>query len=37
MAGRIPNATLLPFSYGVGQSGFIFKDKEDMIKLFEEK
>jgi len=37
MAGRIPNATLLPFSDGVGQSGLMFKDKEDLIKLFEEK
>lgn len=37
MAGRIPNATLLPFTDGVGQSGFLFKDKEDLIKLFEEK
>jgi len=37
MAGRIPNVTLLPFSDGVGQSGLIFKDKEDLIKLFEEK
>lgn len=37
MAGRIPNAALLPFTDGVGQSGFLFKDKEDLIKLFEEK
>jgi thiosulfate/3-mercaptopyruvate sulfurtransferase len=37
MARRIPNATLLPFTDGVGQSGFMFKDKEDLIKLFEEK
>lgn len=37
MAGRIPNATLLPFTDGVGQTGFLFKDKEDLIKLFEEK
>ncbi|MGI0009931.1 MAG: sulfurtransferase [Nitrosopumilaceae archaeon] len=37
IAGRIPNATLLPFTDGVGQSGFLFKDKEDLIKLFEEK
>lgn len=37
MAGRIPNSTLFPFTDGVGQQGFLFKEKEDLIKLFEEK
>ena len=37
MEGRIPLARSLPFTEGVGKSGFIFKDKEDLIKLFEEK
>ncbi len=37
MAGRIPNSILLPFTDGVGARGFIFKEKDDLIKLFEEK
>ena len=37
MAGRIPNSVLLPFTDGVGEKGFIFKDKDQLIKLFEEK
>ena len=37
MAGRIPSSTLLPFTDGVGQNGFLFKEKEEIIKLFEEK
>lgn len=37
MAGRIPNSILLPFTDGVGEGGFIFKDKDQLIKIFEEK
>ncbi|MGI0082003.1 MAG: sulfurtransferase [Nitrosopumilaceae archaeon] len=37
IAGRIPNSILLPFTDGIGERGFIFKEKDDLIKLFEEK
>jgi len=37
MAGRIPNAILIPFTDGIGQQGFLFKEKDELIKFFEEQ
>lgn len=37
MAGRIPNSILIPFTDGIGQQGFLFKEKEELIKFFEDQ
>lgn len=37
MAGRIPNAVLVPFTDGVGKNGLLFKGKDELVKLFKEK
>lgn len=37
MAGRIPNSILIPFTDGMGQQGFLFKEKEEMKNFFEEQ
>jgi len=37
MAGRIPNAVLFPFTDGIGERGSLFKEKEDLEKIFSEQ
>jgi len=37
MAGRIPNAILIPFTDGIGEKGSLFKEKEDLEKIFSEQ
>jgi thiosulfate/3-mercaptopyruvate sulfurtransferase len=37
LAGRILNATLFPFTEGVGDNGFLFKEKDDLLHLFDEQ
>ena len=37
MGGRIPNAILFPFTDGIGEHGFLFKEKEDLGKIFSEQ
>jgi thiosulfate/3-mercaptopyruvate sulfurtransferase len=37
MAGRIPNAVLIPFTDGIGEKGSLFKEKEDLEKIFSEQ
>jgi thiosulfate/3-mercaptopyruvate sulfurtransferase len=37
MGGRIPNAILFPFTDGIGEHGFLFKEKEDLEKIFSEQ
>jgi thiosulfate/3-mercaptopyruvate sulfurtransferase len=36
-AGRIPNAILIPYTEAMGQQGFLFKEKKEMEKFFEEQ
>lgn len=37
MAGRIPNAILFPFTDGVGEEGYLFKDKDELLRIFSEQ
>ena len=37
MAGRIPNAILIPFTDGMGEKGLLYKEKEDLEKIFSEQ
>jgi thiosulfate/3-mercaptopyruvate sulfurtransferase len=37
LAGRIPNATLFPFTDGVGENGMLFKEKDDLSHIFREQ
>jgi thiosulfate/3-mercaptopyruvate sulfurtransferase len=37
MAGRIPNSVLFPFTDGVGEKGSLFKEKGELVKIFEEQ
>jgi thiosulfate/3-mercaptopyruvate sulfurtransferase len=37
MAGRIPNSILIPFTDDMRQQGFLFNEKEEMEKFFEEQ
>ncbi|MDE1866334.1 MAG: sulfurtransferase [Thaumarchaeota archaeon] len=37
MNGRIPNAVLLPFTDGVGEKGSLFKEKDELVQIFEEQ
>lgn len=37
IAGHLPKAILSPFTDGVGLDGMLFKDKESLLKQFEEK
>ena len=37
MAGRIPNAILFPFTDGVGEEGSLFKDKDELLRIFNEQ
>jgi thiosulfate/3-mercaptopyruvate sulfurtransferase len=37
MVGRIPNSILIPFTDGMGQHGFLFKEKKELEKFFEEQ
>jgi thiosulfate/3-mercaptopyruvate sulfurtransferase len=34
MAGRIPNAILLPFTDGMGEGDLLFKEKDELTKIF---
>ncbi len=37
MAGRIPNSTLFPFTDGVGDKGSLFKERDELVRIFEEQ
>lgn len=37
MAGRIPNSVLFPFTDGIGEKGSLFKEKDELAKIFEEQ
>lgn len=37
MGGHLPNATLIPFTDGLGTNGEIFSDKESLERLFSER
>ncbi len=37
MAGKIPNAILFPFTDGVGEEGLLFKEKDELLRLFNEQ
>lgn len=37
LASRIPNATLFPFTEGVGNDGFLFKEKNELVHIFGEQ
>jgi thiosulfate/3-mercaptopyruvate sulfurtransferase len=37
LAGRILNSVHLPFTDGVGQDGFLFKDKDELSQIFDEQ
>ena len=36
LAGRIPNSRLFPFTDGVGEMGLIFKEKDQLVQIFNE-
>lgn len=37
LAGRISNATLFPFTEGIGENGMMFKEKDDLLHIFTEQ
>ncbi|MDE1811590.1 MAG: sulfurtransferase [Thaumarchaeota archaeon] len=37
MAGKIPNAILFPFTDGVGEEGLLFKEKDELLRIFDEQ
>ncbi|SMH72569.1 sulfurtransferase [Candidatus Nitrosotalea okcheonensis] len=37
MAGRIPYSILFPFTDGVGDDGSLFKDKDELLRIFNEQ
>ncbi len=37
MAGKIPNAILFPFTDGVGEGGLLFKEKDELVQIFNEQ
>lgn len=37
LSGRIPNATLFPFTEGVGENGFLFREKDELLHIFNEQ
>lgn len=37
IAGRIPNSILFPFTDGVGEHGSLFKEKDELVSIFEEQ
>ncbi len=37
MAGRIQNAILFPFTDGIGEEGSLFKDKDELLRIFNEQ
>lgn len=37
MAGRIQNAILFPFTEGVGEVGSLFKEKDELLRIFNEQ
>ncbi|MDE1813318.1 MAG: sulfurtransferase [Thaumarchaeota archaeon] len=37
MAGRIPHAILFPFTDGSGEEGYLFKDKNELLRIFNEQ
>ncbi len=37
MAGKIPNAILFPFTDGVGEGGSLFKEKDELLRIFNEQ
>ncbi|MGI0075368.1 MAG: sulfurtransferase, partial [Nitrosotalea sp.] len=37
MAGKIPNAILFPFTDGVGEGGLLFKEKDELLSIFNEQ
>jgi thiosulfate/3-mercaptopyruvate sulfurtransferase len=37
IASRIPNSVLFPFTDGVGEKGSLFKEKGELVKIFEDQ